>query len=173
MWSQKGLRKTVTRGLPEHRILFRWKAVSLCRVGNHAFLHVCRAVEIDFCLELLYVTIVCLIKPENSLAPGTEREGHNETVVLQGYPPATPRAHQPLDFSCPVVLGNEKKSMRQRADTPTLASLIWLSLEINFTPWRKRASALLRGTCSPYPLPPREQRFLVDKADGSLLWKNI
>lgn len=103
MRSQKGLRKTVTRGLPEHRILLRWKAVSLCRVGNHVFLHVCRAVEIDFCLELLYMTIVCLIKPENSLAPGSEREGHDETVVLQGYPPAAPWAHQPLDFSCPCI----------------------------------------------------------------------
>ena len=173
MQSQNGLCKTTTHGLPEWTVPFRCKAVSFCRVGNHVFSHMCMTVETDFCLELLYMTIVCLIKPENSLALGTEREDHDETVMLQGYPPATPRAHQPLEISCPIVLGNEKKSMRQWADTPALASLVSLSLEINFMPWRKCACVLLRGTRSPYPLPPREQRFLVQKAHGSVLWKNI
>lgn len=83
-------------------------------------------------MDLLYITIVCLIKPQNSLGLGTEREDHDKTVVLQGYPPATPRAHQPLDFSHPVALGKKKKSTRQWADTAALASLFSLSLEINF-----------------------------------------
>lgn len=91
-------------------------------------------------------------------------------LVLQGYPHAMPQASQPLDFSCPIALGNEYETVGRHSSS---------GLTGFTSPGDKLQTMKEMCFCSPsrrmqlISIASMRAELLMGKADGSVLWKNI